>query len=81
MVSISGYRVEKLLELAHERLSTILIGGATCMIVSIFLCPVWAGEDLHKLIVLHLEKLAVFLEGQSKNLRYYREEINRIHQT
>ncbi|XP_030531768.1 aluminum-activated malate transporter 8-like [Rhodamnia argentea] len=63
MVSISGYRVEKLLELAQERLSTIVIGGATCIIVSIFICPVWAGEDLHKLIILHLEKLALFLEG------------------
>ncbi|XP_030531744.1 aluminum-activated malate transporter 8-like [Rhodamnia argentea] len=63
MVSVSGYRVEKLLELAQERLSTIVIGGATCIIVSIFLCPVWAGEDLHKLIFMHLEKLAVFLEG------------------
>ncbi|KAL3715979.1 hypothetical protein ACJRO7_007699 [Eucalyptus globulus] len=63
MVTVSGYRVEKLLELAHQRLSTIIIGGATCIIVSIFLCPVWAGEDLHKLIILHLEKLAIFLEG------------------
>ncbi|KAI6673993.1 hypothetical protein NL676_001899 [Syzygium grande] len=63
MVSVSGYRVKKLLELAHQRLSTIIIGGGICIIVSIFLCPVWAGEDLHKLVALHLEKLAIFLKG------------------
>lgn len=33
------------------------------MIVSVFVCPVWAGEDLHKLVALNLEKLAFFLEG------------------
>lgn len=64
MVTVSGYRVDKILELAHQRLSTILIGAATCMIVSLIVCPVWAGEDLHKLIYTHLEKLANFLEGK-----------------
>ena len=63
LVSVSGYRVEKLITLAHQRLSTIIFGGATCVIISICVCPVWAGEDLHNLIVLNLEKLASFLEG------------------
>ncbi|KAK1404659.1 aluminum-activated malate transporter 8-like [Heracleum sosnowskyi] len=63
MVAVSGYRVEKIIELANQRLFTIIIGGATCMVVSLFLCPVWAGEDLHKLIALNMEKLASFLEG------------------
>ncbi|XP_074369286.1 aluminum-activated malate transporter 8-like isoform X2 [Apium graveolens] len=62
MVAISGYRVEKIIELANQRLFTIIVGGATCMVVSLFLCPVWAGEDLHKLIALNMEKLASFLE-------------------
>ncbi|OVA07150.1 Aluminum-activated malate transporter [Macleaya cordata] len=63
LVSVSGYRVEKILELAHQRLSTIIIGSATCVIISIFVCPVWAGEDLHKLTALNIEKLADFLQG------------------
>ncbi|KAG2683114.1 hypothetical protein I3760_10G017400 [Carya illinoinensis] len=63
LVSVSGYRMDELLTLAHQRLSTILIGGATCIIISLFVCPVWAGEDLHKLIASNLEKLANYLEG------------------
>ncbi|XP_047964318.1 aluminum-activated malate transporter 8-like [Salvia hispanica] len=63
LVAVSGYRVEQILELAHQRLSTILIGGATCMIISIFVCPVWAGRDLHFLVAGNIEKLAAFLQG------------------
>ncbi|XP_031275869.1 aluminum-activated malate transporter 8 [Pistacia vera] len=63
LVAVSGYRVDELLVLAHQRLTTILIGGATCIIVSIFVCPVWAGEDLHELLVSNLEKLASYIEG------------------
>ncbi|XP_024985380.1 aluminum-activated malate transporter 8-like [Cynara cardunculus var. scolymus] len=70
LVSVSGYRVEKLIHLAHHRLSTIIFGAATCIIISICVYPVWAGEDLHKLIVLNLENLASFLEGFGRE--YYR---------
>lgn len=55
--------MEQIFELAHQRISTILIGAATCMIISIFLYPVWAGEDLHNLVATNIEKLANFLEG------------------
>ncbi|KAG6412141.1 hypothetical protein SASPL_124810 [Salvia splendens] len=63
LVAVSGYRVGQILELAHQRLSTILIGGATCMIISVFVCPVWAGRDLHFLVAGNIEKLAAFLQG------------------
>ncbi|KAF6148927.1 hypothetical protein GIB67_028764 [Kingdonia uniflora] len=63
LVSVSGYRVDQILELAHQRLSTIMISGAICIIISISVCLVWAGEDLKKLIAFNLEKLADFLEG------------------
>ncbi|KAL3828617.1 hypothetical protein ACJIZ3_017419 [Penstemon smallii] len=52
-VSISGYRSDEILDLAQKRLSTILIGASTCLIVSILVCPVWAGEDLHLLVYEH----------------------------
>ncbi|KAI3874548.1 hypothetical protein MKX03_004878 [Papaver bracteatum] len=63
LVSVSGYRVEKIIELAHQRLSTIVVGSCTCILISIFVCPVWAGKDLHNLISLNIEKLGDFLQG------------------
>ncbi|PKA53938.1 Aluminum-activated malate transporter 1 [Apostasia shenzhenica] len=66
LVAVSGYRVDQLLQLAHQRLSTIAIGVATCLATSIFVFPVWAGEDLHDLVALNLEKLANYLEGLGK---------------
>ncbi|KAH7855228.1 hypothetical protein Vadar_022617 [Vaccinium darrowii] len=63
LVSISGYRVDQIVEVAHQRLSTILLGGAICIIISIFVCPVWAGQDLHNLVATNLELLSNFLEG------------------
>lgn len=64
LVAVSGFRVSQILQLVHQRLVTILIGGATCMIISIFVCPVWAGQDLHHLIATNIEKLALYLEGK-----------------
>lgn len=63
MVSVSGVRVVELLDMAHQRLSTIIIGGATCIVVSMCICPVWAGEDLHNLVTSNIEKLASYLVG------------------
>ncbi|KAI3461249.1 hypothetical protein Pfo_017912 [Paulownia fortunei] len=64
LVSISGLQTDEILELAQKRLSTILIGASTCVIVSIFVYPVWAGEDLHKLVAQNIEKLGNFLEDE-----------------
>ncbi|XP_069152036.1 aluminum-activated malate transporter 8-like [Solanum lycopersicum] len=62
LVAISGYRIENIFELAHRRISTIIIGIFTVMFISIIIRPVWAGEDLHKLASINLEKLASYLE-------------------
>jgi hypothetical protein len=63
LIAVSECRVEELLEMAHQRLSTIIVGGATCIVVSICICPVWAGETLHNSVAANLEKLASYLEG------------------
>ncbi|ESQ48876.1 hypothetical protein EUTSA_v10022400mg [Eutrema salsugineum] len=63
MVAVSGYRTDEILVMAYQRISTILIGGTICILVSIFVCPVWAGEDLHKMIANNINKLANYLEG------------------
>ncbi|KAK9155369.1 hypothetical protein Sjap_002849 [Stephania japonica] len=34
-----------------------LIGGLTCVLISVGVCPVWADEELHNLVATNLEKL------------------------
>ncbi|XP_059627042.1 aluminum-activated malate transporter 2-like [Cornus florida] len=63
MVSVSGLRNDEILDLAYKRLSTVFMGASACVIVSILVCPVWAGEDLHNLVALNIERLGNFLEG------------------
>lgn len=63
MVSVSGYRDDQLLEMAHERLSTIIIGSCISIFVGVCIYPVWIGEDLHNLVANNMEKLGNFLEG------------------
>ncbi|KAH6762135.1 aluminum activated malate transporter family protein [Perilla frutescens var. hirtella] len=63
LVAVSGARASEIWKMAHQRLTTILIGGATCMVISLCFCPVWAGQDLHNLIAANIGKLATFLEG------------------
>ncbi|KAA8544347.1 hypothetical protein F0562_022385 [Nyssa sinensis] len=63
LISVSGYRDDEVLEMARQRLFTILIGGATAVIICISICPVWAGDNLSNLVAGNLEKLASFLVG------------------
>ncbi|KAI3842143.1 hypothetical protein MKX03_019999 [Papaver bracteatum] len=63
LVSVSGYQEDEILKLAHKRVSTIALGCLTYVIMSIFVFPVWAGRDLHKLISHNIEKQSYFLQG------------------
>ena len=67
LISVSGYRVEKLFEMAHHRLSTIAIGTSICIITTILFCPVWAGTELHNLIRNNMDKLSDSLDGNKHN--------------
>lgn len=62
LVSVSGYRVEKLIDMAHQRLSTIIIGTSICILISMLICPIWAGEELYRLIICNMDKLANSLD-------------------
>ncbi|CAL9040377.1 unnamed protein product [Musa banksii] len=62
LVAVSSYRVEKLLALAQWRFCTITIGFCICLTVCVVICPVWAGEELHRLVMRNMEKLADSLE-------------------
>ncbi|XP_044482009.1 aluminum-activated malate transporter 2-like [Mangifera indica] len=63
LISVSGYRDNEVLHMAHQRLSTIIIGSCTAIIVCISICPVWVGEELHNLVCDNIEKLGKFLEA------------------
>ncbi|GLT90124.1 hypothetical protein SLE2022_080740 [Rubroshorea leprosula] len=62
LVGVAGSK-EGYFEVAIVRLETVLMGGAACAIISVFIFPVWAGEELHNSTVSNLEKLAKYLEG------------------
>ncbi|KAI5412551.1 aluminum-activated malate transporter 8 [Lathyrus oleraceus] len=63
LVSLSDVSGHELLEMAYERLLTIIIGSSIAITVCIFICPVWIGKDLHNKIAANIEKVADFLEG------------------
>ncbi|XP_022158799.1 aluminum-activated malate transporter 10 isoform X2 [Momordica charantia] len=63
LVSISSYRVDELLELARTRILTIAVGTAICLVVSMLVCPVWAGGQLHSLLARNIDKLADAIHG------------------
>ncbi|KAL8266655.1 hypothetical protein R6Q59_003999 [Mikania micrantha] len=62
LVSLSGYRVDHLLNVAHERVSTIIIGTCLCIITSMLIFPIWAGSELHHLIPRNMDKIAKSLD-------------------
>ncbi|XP_028805902.1 aluminum-activated malate transporter 10-like [Neltuma alba] len=63
LVSISGYRVDELWDMAMQRIFTIIIGTSFCIITSITVCPIWAGQELHVSITSNMDKLANSLDG------------------
>ncbi|KAJ0971101.1 hypothetical protein J5N97_019060 [Dioscorea zingiberensis] len=63
LIAVSGYKQDTLFTLAQQRLYNIGIGIFICLLVCVLICPVWAGEDLHLLIIWNMEKLANSLEG------------------
>ncbi|XP_027769829.1 aluminum-activated malate transporter 8-like [Solanum pennellii] len=60
LVTVSG---DRYLEMVKHRISTIMVSVATVMVISLVIRPVWAGKDLHNLIIANLEKLASFLDA------------------
>lgn len=63
MIAVSGFRFDNGFRVAYERLATIAIGFAICLVISLIVFPIWAGEDLHKSIILKIDGLSNTIEG------------------
>ncbi|XP_050285477.1 aluminum-activated malate transporter 8-like isoform X2 [Quercus robur] len=63
LVSVSGYREDKVLQMAHQRVTTIIMGSIIAIVICICIRPVWIGEELQNLIANNIEKLGNFLQG------------------
>lgn len=63
LVVVSGLRAEKVMEIARERLSTIVMGFAVCIFTSLLVFPMWASDELHCSLASNFEHLASTIEG------------------
>lgn len=71
LITVSSYRVDNVLKIAHDRIYTIAIGCAVCLLMSLLVFPNWSGEDLHNSTVYKLEGLAKSIEGiETRNIVY-----------
>lgn len=63
LITVSSYRVENVLKIAHKRLYTIAIGCGVCLLMSLLVFPNWSGEELHNSTIGKLEGLAKSIVG------------------
>eukprot|EP01018_Ginkgo_biloba_P034045 Gb_21421 [translate_table: standard] len=63
LITVSGYRVDNIFRMAYQRLATIAIGCGISLAISLFIRPIWAGEDLHNSIINNIEGLAGCIQG------------------
>ncbi|TXG63630.1 hypothetical protein EZV62_010624 [Acer yangbiense] len=62
LVVVSGLRAEKILQVARERLCTIVMGFVVCIFTSLLVFPIWASDDLHDSVTSKFEDLALSIE-------------------
>ncbi|KAL6642652.1 hypothetical protein ACP70R_020833 [Stipagrostis hirtigluma subsp. patula] len=72
LITVSSFRQEDVLPLARDRLSTIAMGCAICLFMSLLVFPNWSGEDLHNSTVRKFEGLARSIEACVHE--YFREQ-------
>ncbi|XP_031263810.1 aluminum-activated malate transporter 12-like [Pistacia vera] len=63
LVVVSGIRAEEVLQLARERLTTIVLGFSVCIFTSLLVFPIWASDELHDSVASKFEDLASSIEG------------------
>lgn len=62
-IMVSGYRTREFVETAVTRFILIALGAAVALLINTCIYPIWAGEDLHNLVVKNFTNVAVSLEG------------------
>ncbi|CAD6335938.1 unnamed protein product [Miscanthus lutarioriparius] len=63
LITVSSYRQQDVVSLTRDRLSTIAIGCAICLFMTLLVLPNWSGEDLHSSTVGKFEGLATSIEA------------------